>query len=159
MAGTQLPPGLSQVQTVGDFQAVLNHPLVLGGISIPLVGFKLEGEVVRGEQLLDSAKLVALIGGLAMALTNTIQAGTLRWTAVPTTWNPAQGDIVAISHIMKQIGDNQGGTLRISWGQNGATHYKNFTGVVCKRCDDIAIAGNDIPDYRVEWFYNAFTEG
>jgi len=153
MAGTPLPPGLSQVQSVGDFTAVLNHPLVLGGVSIPLVGFKLEGEIVRAEQIIDSAKLVALIGGLAIALTNTIMAGTLRWTVVPTTWDPAKGDIVAISQLLKWAGDNAGGTLRISWGQNGRTVYRNLTGVVVKRCDDIALAGNDIPDYRVEWFY------
>jgi hypothetical protein len=159
MAGTQLPPGLSQVQSVGDFQAVLNHPLVLGGISIPLVGFKLEGEIVRAEQLIDSAKMVVLIGGLAITLTNTVGAGTLRWAVVPTTWDVAKGDIVAVSHLLKQIGDNIGGVLRVSWGQNGVTHYKNFLGVTCKRCDDLALAGNDIPDYRAEWFYNSFTEG
>jgi hypothetical protein len=150
-------PNVSQVQSVGDFSAVFSHPLLLGGASIGLVGFKLEGAVVDGEQSIDNAKVIPLIGGVVVILVNTVLSGVLTWTCVETTGDPAQGDVVAISRYLQAIGDNVGGTLRVSWGQNAKTRARTFTNCVVQRVKSIAIAGNDVPDVGVRWLYGGFT--
>lgn len=150
-------PNLSQVQSVGDFSAVLNHPLVGGGASISLVGFKLDGTIIEGDQDIDNAKVIPLVGGIVQIITNAVRAGVLRWTAIHNSGDPLKGDIVAISQFLQGLGDNVGGTLRVSWGQNGVTIAKTFFPCVVKRCKPIAIAGNDLPDYAVEWAYGSFS--
>jgi uncharacterized protein YunC (DUF1805 family) len=149
----------SQVQSVGDFSAVFTHPLIAGGAAVSLVGFKVEGSIVDSDQLIDNSKVVALIGGLSVIITNNIKSGTLRWTGVRTSGDPAQGDLVAISQYLQDVGDNVGGNLRVSWGQNGVTKYVNFTPITVKRVKALVLAGNDVPDYAIEWEYGSFTTG
>jgi hypothetical protein len=148
----------SQVQSVGDFSAVFTHPLVSAGAAISLVGFKLEGAIIDGEQSIDNAKVVPLLGGIVVILTNTVMSGILTWTCVETTGVVTDGDIVAISRYLQSIGDNIGGTLRVSWGCNGTTRVRNFTHVVVQRVKSIVVAGNDIPDYAVKWTYGGYTD-
>jgi hypothetical protein len=146
-------PSISQMQSVGDFSLVLTHPLVNAGKSVSLVGFKVESSIIDSDQAMDNAKVVPLIGQIVAIITNTIRAGTLRFTAVRTTGDPTQGDIVAVSQLLQTLGDNIGGTLRASWGQNGAIKAVAFTAVTVKRCKPIHIMGNDIADYDVQWVY------
>lgn len=148
--------GKNSVQSVGDFTAVLQHPNVLGGAAIPLTGFKLEGTMIDGSQLLDNSKIIALVNGDTVTLTNTVKAGTITWTCIPSTFDEAGGDIVAISQLLQTVGDNVGGTLRVSFGLNGATFAITFTGVTMKRVPPLKLAGNDIPDYAVEWNYGDY---
>lgn len=146
-------PAISQLQSVGDFSLVLTHPLVNGGASVSLVGFKVEGDVIDSDQVIDNAKVVPLIGQIVAIITNTIKAGRLRFSAVRTTGDPALGDIVAVSQLLQSIGDNIGGVLRASWGQNGAIKAVVFTTVTVARCKPIHIQGNDIAEYDVQWVY------
>lgn len=149
--------GQHNVQGLGDFTATLVHPNVAAGASISLKGFKVEAMMLDGAQLLDNSKVIALVNGDTVTLTNTIRAGTLTWTCVPTSFDPATGDIVAISQLLQQIGDNVGGTLRVTFGLNGATFAITFTGVTVKKVPPVKLAGNDVPDYSVEWNYGDFT--
>jgi hypothetical protein len=150
-------PNQSQVQSVGDFSAVFSHPLLAAGAAVSLVGFKLEGAILDGEQSIDNAKVVPLIGGVVVILTNTVLSGILTWTCVETTGDPLQGDVVAISRFLQNLGDNIGGTLRVSWGQNGEIRARTFTNCVVQRVKSIAIAGNDVPDVGVKWVYGRYT--
>jgi hypothetical protein len=150
-------PALSQLQSVGDFSLVLTHPLVNGGTTISLIGFKVQGDVVDTDQEMDNAKVVPLIGQIVAIITNTIRAGTLRFSAVRTSGSAALGDIVAISQLLQTIGDNIGGTLRASWSQNGAIQAVTMTTCTVKRCKPLHIQGNDIAEYDVQWVYGDWT--
>lgn len=151
-------PNLSQLQSVGDFSMVLQHPLVGGGAAISLVGFKVEGNVIDSDQIMDNSKVVPLIGGLNVIITNRVIAGSLRFPAVRGNGDPLSGDIVAISHFLQQLGDNVGGILRVSWGQNGVTKSITFFNVCVKRCKPVNIMGNDVGEYGVEWTYGSYVE-
>ena len=146
-------PAISQLQSVGDFSLVLTHPLVNAGASVSLVGFKVEGSIIDSDQEMDNAKVVPLIGQIVAIITNTIRAGTLRFSAVRTTGDPAKGDIVAVSQLLQSIGDNVGGVLRASWGQNAGIRSVVFSTVTVKRCKPIHIMGNDVAEYDVQWVY------
>ena len=150
---------ISQVQSVGDFSAVYTHPLIASGAAISWVGFKVEGSIVSSDQMIDNAKVVALVGGIVVIITNNIQAGTLRWTVVRTTGDILQGDIVAAAQYLQRMGDNAGGNLRVSWGQNGVTKYWNGFPVVVKRIKALELMGNDVPSYDLEMEFGAYTTG
>lgn len=151
-------PNLSQLQSVGDFSMVLQHPLIAGGAAISLVGFKIEGNVIDSDQIIDNSKVVPLIGGLVVIITNRVLAGSMRFAAVRTSGDMTQGDIVALSHYLQNIGDNIGGTLRVSWGQNGQNKSITFSGVCVKRCKAVNIMGNDVAEYGVEWTFGTYIE-
>jgi hypothetical protein len=146
-------PAISQLMSVGDFALTYTHPLVNGGASVGLVGFKVNGSIIDSDQEMDNAKVVPLIGQIVDIITNVVRAGTLRFNAVRTTGDPTLGDIVAISQLLQTIGDNVGGTLRASWGQNGVIKAVSFTAVTVKRCKPIHIMGNDVAEYDVQWVY------
>lgn len=146
-------PAISQMMSVGDFSLSYQHPLINGGASVGLVGFKVAGSIIDSDQEIDNAKVVPLIGQIVDIITNTIRAGTLRFAAVRTTGDPALGDIVAVSQTLQTLGDNIGGTLRASWGQNGVIKAVAFTSVTVKRCKPIHIQGNDVAEYDVQWVY------
>ena len=148
---------ISQVQSVGDFSAVYTHPLIAGGAAVSWVGFKVEGSIVGSDQMMDNAKVVALVGGIVVIITNRVQAGTLRWTVVRTSGQMAQGDVVSAAHYLQSIGDNVGGNLRVSWGQNGQTAWWNSPLVVVRRIKALEIMGNDVPSYDLELEYGGFT--
>ena len=146
-------------QSVGEFTASLVHPNVAAGAAIALTGFKLESTMLDGVQLMDNSKVIALVNGDTVTLTNTVKAGTLTWTCIPSSFDPATGDIVAISQLLQSVGDSNGGTLRVTFGLNGMTFSITFLGVTMKKVPPIRIAGNDIPDYAVEWNYGDFVTG
>jgi hypothetical protein len=149
-------PNMSQLQSVGDFSLVLQHPLVAGGAAINLVGFKVEGNVLDSDQIMDNSKVVPLIGGIVVIITNRVKAGRLMFASVQTTGDPLQGDVVAVSQFLQNIGDNVGGTLRASWGQNGNTLSRTFTTACVKRVKPIIIMGNDVGEYAVEWTFGNY---
>jgi hypothetical protein len=151
-------PNITQIQSAGDLTLTLLHALVNAGAATPLAGFKLEGDIINAEQILDNSKVVPLIGGVAVVITNRVIAGTIRLTCVRTTGDPLQGDIISICHILQALGDNVGGILRAAWGQNGVTKQVSFTGVTVKRCPPLRIQGNDVAPYDVELSYTAFSE-
>lgn len=147
-------PALSQMQSVGDFTLVYTHPLLNSGNPIGWVGFKVDASIVSAEQEMDNAKVVALIGGIVVVITNTVRAGRLRFAAVRTSGDLTKGDIVAACQALQQSGDNVGGTLRAAWGQNGQIVAYTFSGVTVARCQPLHIMGNDVADYDVQLVYS-----
>ncbi len=146
-------PLVSQIQSIGDFSLVWTHPLLNGGNGVGLVGFKVQGDILDTDQEMDNSRVVVLLGGVAITLTNTVRAGTLRLTAVRTTGQIPTGDVVACCKFLQQNGDNVGGQLRAAWTQNGTLQSVTFLGVTVKRCKPLRIAGNDVPDYDVQLAY------
>jgi hypothetical protein len=143
-------PAISQLQTVGDFSLTWTHPLLNSGNSIALVGFKVTGDIVDSDQEMDNARVVPLIGGVVVMITNTVRAGTLRFNAVRTTGDLTKGDIVAACQQLQQSGDNIGGTLTASWSQNGVIQRRTFTTTTVKRCKALHIQGNDVAEYDIQ---------
>ena len=79
-------PFISQMISAGDLSFALTHPLINGGTSVSLVGFKIEGTPVDSDQEMDNAKVVPLVGGVADVYTNTVRAVRFGWLerALPT---------------------------------------------------------------------------
>ena len=154
-----MPQALSQMPSVGDFSLALTHALINAGASISLVGFKVEASIIDADQQVDNSKVVPLVGQVVVIITNTIRAGTLRFSAVRTTGDPSLGDVVAVSQFLQSVGDNIGGTLRCSWSQNGKIQSVTFMNVTVKRCKAIHIMGNDVAEYDVQWSYGDWVVG
>lgn len=148
--------GEHNVQGIGQFTATIIHPSLLAGAAVGLKGFKIEGVFLDGEPIMDNSKIVALINGDTITLTNTVRAGVLTWTAAPTSLDPAQGDVLAVSQAIQGAGDNQGGILQITFGLNGQTFRMQFLAVTMKKVPSIKLAGNDVPDLSIEWHYGDF---
>lgn len=140
------------VQSVGDFTISFVHPLVAGGANITFTGFKLEGNIIDADQMLDNSKVVLLIDG-AISITNSARAGTIKLTCVKTSDDPNKGDVTAIANILSSAGDSQGGTMRVSFGLNGVPIARSFIGATLKRCKPLVVDGNDVPDYGIEFNY------
>lgn len=147
------------VQSVGDFQASYIHPMVQGGVPLQLTGFKMEGEIINTAQLMDNSKVVPLLNGDSITITNSNRSGTITFSACKLTGDIAKGDVTAIGSYLQSVGDSVGGTLRISFGLNGATFSITFLAVTIKTCPPLKLSGNDVPDYSVEWNYADFQLG
>ena len=125
--------------------------------SIYLVGFKLESVIVSASQQIDNAKVVPLVNGDSITLTNICKAGTLSFNASRTAGGLADGDCVSIFDYVRSQGD-VGGTLELSWLMNGSTHKMIFSGVCVKNVPPLTLAGNDVPDYNVQLTYSNYTD-
>jgi hypothetical protein len=141
------------VQAVGDFSATFSHPLVLGGAAIGLTGFKMEGEVLNTAQVMDNSKIVPLLGGNSITLTNNNQSGTLTFNSCKLTGDLTTGDVTEIAKYLTSVGDSQGGTIRISFGLNGLTYAVTFFKCTVKTVPPLKVAGNDVPEYAIEFLY------
>lgn len=153
--------GTNSVQTVGDFVATFSHPNVLGGAQITLKGFKLEDTFISTAQAIDNSKLIPLVDGGTVSLTNPIRAGKLTINAlrIQNALNPASGDMILIASSLLEAGvaDSQGGTISFSFGFNGVQEKITFNTVTLVSCPPITLAGNDLPVYPVVWNYASFT--
>jgi hypothetical protein len=147
------------VQSVGDFSAALLHPLVNGGASTSLTGFKMEGDIVNTAQLMDNSKVVPLLNGDSITITNTNRSGTITFSCCKLTGDVLKGDITAIASFLTSVGDSFGGTLRISFGLNGQTFSITFFALTVKTSPPLKVSGNDVPDYSIEFNYAEFQVG
>lgn len=145
--------GTHGVQSVGDLSFALIHPLVNGGASTTLTGFKMEGDILNSAQLMENAKVVPLIGGNSVTITNNNRSGKITFSCIKHTDDPMKGDITAIANELLKIGDNSGGTLRCSFGMNGKNFSRTFLAVCLCTAPPLKIAGNDLPDYGIEFTY------
>lgn len=147
------------VQTVGGFTAVFNHPLIVGS-PIPLKGFKLEDTFIHTDQLLDNSKLIPLVDGGTCTITNAMIAGKLTINALRVSDNYLDGDLIVIANLLQALGDNVGGTLKLTYGfsVNGSANNSSitFTSVTVARCPPAIIAGNDLPVYPVILNYASY---
>lgn len=169
--GTYVGRQLKQtIQAVGNFSAKYTTPVLktlkesdaqYTGIddngSIYLVGFKLESVIVSAAQQIDNAKVVPLVNGDSITLTNICKAGTLSFNASRTAGGLNDGDCVSIFDYVRSQGD-VGGTLELSWLMNGSTHKMVFSGVCVKNVPPLTLAGNDVPDYNVQLTYSNYTD-
>lgn len=125
--------------------------------SIYLVGFKLESVIVSASQQIDNSKVIPLVNGDSITLTNICKAGTLSFNASRTAGGLNDGDCVSVFDYVRSQGD-VGGTLELSWLMNGATHTMIFSGVCVKNVPPLTLAGNDVPDYNVQLTYSNYTD-
>lgn len=125
--------------------------------SVYLTGFKLESVLVSADQQIDNSKVVPLINGDSITLTNICKAGTLSFNASRTAGNLNDGDCVSIFDYVRSQGDT-GGVLELSWLMNGATHRMIFSGVCVRRVPPLNLAGNDVPDYQVQLTYSNYSD-
>ena len=147
---------IHSVQAVGDFSAAFSHPLLLGGTFQTLTGFKMEGDILNTAQIMDNSKVVPLLNGNSITITNNNKSGTMTFNACKLSGDIAQGDITEIATFLIGQGDSQGGTLRISFGLNGQTYGITFFAVTVKTAPPLKVAGNDIPDYGIEFLYGTY---
>ena len=158
------------IQAVGNFSAkytsevlrtLRNADSQYSGIdengSIFLVGFKLESVIVSAAQQIDNAKVIPLVNGDSITLTNICKAGTLSFNASRTAGGLNDGDCVSVLDYVRSQGD-VGGRLELSWLMNGATHKMIFSGVCVKNIPPLTLAGNDVPDYNVQLTYSNYTD-
>ena len=78
-----------------------------GSGSVYLTGFKLESILVSAEQQIDNSKVVPLVNGDSITLTNLCKAGTLSLTASRTAAGLAGGssDAAAVLRALNRIFD------------------------------------------------------
>jgi hypothetical protein len=145
--------GEHSVQAVGDFTSVFSHPLVLGGLAIAMTGFKLEGEILDTTQLIENSKVVPLLNGSSITITNNNKSGTIKYNCCKHSGSLERGDITEIAGALLSVADSQGGTIRISFGLNGQTYAITFIAVTVKTCPPLKVSGNDVPDYGIEFNY------
>lgn len=144
------------VQSVGNFSAVLVHPLVLDGVALNLRGFKLDSQFLDTVQLIENSKIISLVDGGTITLTNANKAGSITFNCSSTSGRVADGDVVAVGRFLRTQGDSVGGLLRIAYSIGGNVTVINFLAVTIKTTPPLKLAGNDIPDYAVEFNYADF---
>lgn len=158
------------VQAVGNFSALYTSKVLqtlknsdpdkysnITNGSIYLTGFKLESVLVSADQQIDNSKVVPLINGDSITLTNICKAGTLSFNASRTAGTMNDGDCISIFDYVRSQGDT-GGVLEFSWLMNGAVHRMIFSGVCVRRVPPLNLAGNDVPDYNVQLTYSNYTD-
>ena len=138
------------VNAAGQFTVTLIHPLWNGGIPTTITGFKLEGQPVAAQQLLPSAKIVALTNGGSIIITNNNNSGTITFNVAKTGQS---GDMTVVSNFLRTVGDSVGGAIRITQELNGKTDGYTFAPCVVQQAPPLLIAGNDAPDYQCVWAY------
>ena len=163
--------GTNFVQTVGNFNAAFSHPLVLAGAAINLKGFKLEDVFVHTDQLMDNSKMIPLVDGGTVTITNSVLAGRITINALRVgnpqsggfsgqTFSDLSGDFILIANFLQALGDNVGGTLTLSWGVSVSgkpfTANVSFSTVIVARCPPAIIAGNDLSVYPIVLNYASY---
>jgi hypothetical protein len=155
--------GSNSVQTVGDFTAVFSHPLIAPngsqGAQQVLKGFKLDDTFFTSSQLIENSKVIALVNGDTVTLTNAVKAGRLTVNALRVGDTVESGDIIWIATLLQGAADAVGGVLTLSFGFNGAQETITFYTVTLVSCPPIILAGNDLPPYPVVWNYSRYTRG
>jgi hypothetical protein len=145
------------VQTTTDLTITYQHPLVNGNIPVAITGFKMDGELFNTNPLMENSKIIALLGGNTITITNNVTAGTVTFSCIKLTGNAALGDITALARSQINVGDSTGATIIVSFSLNGATYKEQYSACTVKHVPPLKIAGNDIPDYAIEFYYADYT--
>ena len=152
------------VECVGRVSFLYKHPLldaladaneaykaVKGGVY--LTGFKLESVLVSTDQQIQNAKLIPMLNGDSMTLTNTHKAGILTIACTRTSAGITGGDLIAVCDFIRSQGDSYGGELIVSWTRNGEDKSNEIQKVCVVQCPPFKYAGNDMPDMDVKLSY------
>lgn len=145
--------GRNTVQSVGNSTYTFTHPLINNGQAVNLTGIRLDSEYLTARQMVDNSKIVLMVDGSAITLTNTARAGRFTIQSVDNGLTIAQGNIVAIARELQNLGDSQGGQLRVATQVNGQVNAITLLGITLAVFDLLKLAGNDVPTYPVEWNY------
>lgn len=148
--------GRNSIQGVGNSTYSFTHLLINGGTSINIAGIKLEAQYFKARQMLDNSKVVLLVDGSAITLTNLVQAGSFTLTVVDNGLAITDGNLVEIARTLQQLGDSIGGQLRVATTYNGEPNAITFRGVTLKVFDTLLLAGNDVPEYPIEFNYQGW---
>lgn len=123
-----------------------------------LTGFKLESVLLSSDQQIQNAKLIPLLNGDTMTLTNSHKAGTLSIACTRTSAGITGGDLISVADFVRSQGDSDGGTLEVSWTRNGQDKKLTFKKVCVAQCPPIKYAGNDLPDMDVKLTYATYSD-
>ena len=177
VSSTDAAPLKQTIQNVGNF-SILYTSSTLGSVagktvngvtysgvtlnsdgsgSVYLTGFKLESVMVSTEQQIDNSKVIPLVNGDSITITNLCKSGTLTFTASRTAAGLNGGDAVSVFDFVRSQGDD-GGALEIAWRMNGKDHKIIFSGVCVQRCPPLALAGNDVPEYSITLTYSNYSD-
>ena len=157
------------VECVGRIKFLFKHPILealaakkaeyaglKGGVY--LTGFKLEDVAIRTAGMLQNAKLIPMLNGDTMTLTNSNKSGVMTIACTRTAAGVLGGDLVAIADFVRSQGDSIGGTLTVSWSRNGEDKQIVFKKVCVQDCPPLEYAGNDLPDYGVKLTYATYND-
>ena len=158
------------VECVGRVSFLFQHPILdaladanaskYGAIKngVYLTGFKLEDVLIRTEGMIANAKLVPLLNGDTMTLTNANKSGVMTIACTRTAAGIEGGDLVAIADFIRSQGDSNGGNLTVKWTRNGADKQITFKAVCVQDCPPLQYAGNDLPSYGVKLTYATYSD-
>jgi len=137
------------------------HPLIgtPPATSITLQGYKLQSSFLDAESIVDNSVLIPILGGGSVQLTNNNLSGTLTFNCTRVSDAVMDGDIVTIAQAQIALADSTGATIVVSWPFNGKTFKITFLKCTVKRVPPVKLAGNDAPDYSVQFNYGTYTVG
>lgn len=158
------------VECVGRVSFLFKHPILealakaksadYGSLAsgVYLTGFKLESVLLSSDQQIQNAKLIPLLNGDTMTLTNSHKAGILTIACTRTAAGITGGDLIAVADFIRSQGDSYGGTLEVSWTRNGKDKKLTFKKVCVAQCPPLRYAGNDLPDMDVKLTYATYND-
>lgn len=138
------------VISAGQFTVTLTHSLYNDGKPTTIGGFKLEGQMVQEQQVVESSKIVPLANGGTITITNNNDSGTLTFAVTKQT---GLQDMVKAALALRRAGDSVGGTIAITQEINGKSETETYYKATVKSVPKQLIQGNDAPDYQVVWNY------
>lgn len=147
------------VQAVGPATITYIHSAINDGDPITFQGFKLQSQFLDAESAVDNSVVIPILGGGSIQLTNNNLSGTLTFTCTRVSDQLAQGDIVTTAQAQVRTADSEGATIVISWPFNGAIFQVTFYKCTVKRVPPVKLAGNDAPDYSVQFNYGYYEVG
>lgn len=158
------------VECVGRVSFLFKHPILEALATanaakydslkngVYLTGFKLESVLLSSDQQIQNAKLIPLLNGDTMTLTNSHKAGILTIACTRTAAGITGGDLLAVADFIRSQGDSDGGTLEVSWTRNGNDKSITFKKVCVAQCPPLRYAGNDLPDMDVKLTYATYSD-
>ena len=103
----------------GQFSVTLIHPLWNSETPTTIGGFKLEGQMVQDQQLMDNSKVMALANGNTIPIANNKKCGSI---ALNVTATNNDDDMVQLAKCLKRAGHAVGVTIRGTRYVNGETN-------------------------------------
>ena len=144
------------VQAVGGVVISYQHPIIGDNDPITFQGFKLQSQFLDGESAVDNSVIIPILGGGSIQLTNNNLSGTITFNCTRVSTVLSDGDIVTVAQAQVRIGDSTGATISVAWPFNGAIFKVTFYNCTVKKVPPVKLAGNDAPDYGVQFNYGYY---
>lgn len=156
------------VQNVGEMSIQFAHPLINFGTAlgeaVHLGGFRLNGEILAIDQIVENSTLVPILGGGSVQLTNANRSCRMTANTIRTTLLNANGsvpqiiesgdnisyDFVTVADAIREIdgGDGVGGTFKIMATFSGVIYELYLLKCTLVSSQIFKISGNDVPTYQ-----------